>query len=347
MSIKYTPILRWKTGEKNCLVNLSSAVSSQIIPFVEVSPPTVSPTDDEATFEKKLAKLFCSFNTVWENKPFYLYLSDNWYTDTDSPEQVTEIYEDIFKRIDHSGTIPAFDITDEINISNAPNLTKTNGICLRIRGNSFESLSQSLQNYIDNLWIIPQNTDLLLDLTYIDEDIYPKKAALTTVISDIPNISDYRRIIIASCSFPKDISNLRSDAVNEFKRHEATIHKISLDLQNKFSFNYVYADYGPMNLNEVAFVLGMVPNFKIKYSTIDKYLIVKGFSLKKGGLDLSNVVAACNQLVSHSQFSGETFSYGDKIIATTANGTNTKSGNLTNWVGYSFNHHITLIISLL
>lgn len=347
MSIKYTPILRWKTGEKNCLENLSPDVSSKIIPFVEVSPPTVSPTDNEATGEKKLTKLLSSFNTSWENKPFYLYLSDNWYADADSSEQVSEIYEDIFKRINHSGTIPAFDITDEINISNAKNLTDSNGICLRISGNSFESLTQSLQNYIDNLWIIPQNTDLLLDLKYIDEEIYPKKAALTTVISDIPNISDYRRVIISSCSFPKDISNLRSDAVNEFKRHEATIHKISLDLQEKFTFNYVYADYGPMNMDEVAFVLGMVPNFKIKYSTADKYLIVKGLSLKKGGLDLSNVAAACKQLVSHSQYSGETFSYGDKIIATTANGTNPKSGNLTNWVGYSFNHHFTLIVSLM
>lgn len=345
MSVKYIPILRWKTGEKNCLEHLFPDIASQIIPFVEVSPPSDSPTDESG--EKKLAKLISSFNPSWENKPFYLYLSDDWYTGADSPEQISEIYADLFKKINHSRAIPAFDITDEINISNATNLTNANGICLRVSGNNFELLSQSLSNYVANSWITPQNTDLLLDLKYIDEDIYPKKAALTTVISDIPNISDYRRIIIASCSFPKDISNLRSDEINEFSRHETTIHKISLDLQNKFSFNYIYADYGPMNLNEVAFVLGMVPNFKIKYSTADKYLIVKGLSLKKGGLDLSNVVTACKQLVSHAQYSGENFSYGDSIIATTANGTNTKSGNLTNWVGYSFNHHITLIVSLI
>lgn len=351
MSIKYTPILRWKAGEKNCLENLSPNVASQIIPFIEVSSPTISPTvsltDEKITFEKKITKLLSSFNTSWENKPFFLYLSDNWYTDVDSPDQIYKIYEDVFKQISHPGTIPAFNITDEINISNSTNLANTNGICLRIKGNSFELLSQSLQYYINSSWIIPQNTDLLLDLTYIDENIYPQKAALTTVISDIPNISDFRRIIIASCSFPKDISSLRSDYVNEFIRHEATIHKISLDLQKKFDFNYVYSDYGPMNLNEVTFILGMVPNFKIKYSTEDKYIIVKGLSLKKGGLDLPNVVAACKQLVSHPQYSGETFSYGDNIIYAMANGKNTKSGNLTNWVGYCFNHHITLIVSLM
>lgn len=70
--------------------------------------------------------------------------------------------------------------------------------------------------------------------------------------------------------------------MNEFKRHEVSIHKISLDLESKFGFNYVYADYGSMNLNETTFAPYMVPNFKIKYSTADKYLVVKGLSLKKG-----------------------------------------------------------------
>ena len=48
----------------------------------------------------------------------------------------------------------------------------------------------------------------------------------------------------------------------------------------------------------------------------------------------------------HADFSGEAFSYGDKVIADTANGIAIKSGNLTNWVGYSLNHHITLICTL-
>jgi len=345
MNIKYTPILRWKTGEKTCLENLAPDVSSKIIPFVEVSPPTDSSTDEAA--EKKLSKLISSFNTSWENKPFYLYLSNDWYTGADSPSDISDIYEDLFRSVNHPKAIPAFDITDEINISNISNLTTTNGVCLRICGNNFELLKQSLKSYVDSSWITPQSTDLLIDLKYIGEEIYPKKTVLTTAISDIPNIGDYRRIIIASCSFPKDVSLLRSGVVNEFKRYETMIHEISLDLQSKFAFNYVYADYGSMNLSEITFAPYMAPNFKIKYSTSDKYLIVKGLSLKKGGLELSNVATSCKLLVKHPQFSGKSFSYGDNIIAATANGTNAKSGNLTNWVGYSFNHHITLIVSLL
>lgn len=345
MKIKYVPILRWKIGEKNCLENLTTNVASQIIPFIEVSPPSDSSNDEDA--EKKLVKLFSSFNTSWEDKPFYLFLSEDWFSNADSIHQISEIYEDFYRGINHPKAIPAFDIIDEINIRNVTNLSKTNGVCLRISGNNFETLGQTLNDYVTNALITPQSTDLLIDLKYIDEETYPKKAVLTTAISDIANITDYRRVIIASCSFPKDISDLPSYVINEFKRHEVTIHEISTKLQTAFDFNYVYADYGPMNLNEVTFVLGMSPKFKIKYTTKDKYLIIKGDSLKRGGLDLPNVSSCCMQLVNHQQYSGANFSYGDKVISDTANGTNIKGGNLTSWVGYSFNHHITLIVSLL
>lgn len=348
MNIKYTPILRWKTGERKCLENLSPEISSQIIPFIEVAPPTVSSTTtDESAYEKKLKKLISSFNISWEDKLFYLYLSASWYADVYNPDEYFDIYRNLFTLIHHPGAIPAFDINDEINISHAASLENTNGICLRIRVNDFESISQTLQDYIDNLWIIPEETDLLLDLTYIDDEIYPKKAALTTAISDIPNLSNYRRIIIASCSFPKDISNLTSNCISERKRAELAIHQISLNLQRNFTFNYVYADYGPMNLNETPYIIGMSPTFKIKYSTEEKYLIYKGLPLKKGGLDLINIVTACKQLINHPLYSGKSFSYGDGIIDSIVNGTNSKGGNLTNWVEYSFNHHITLIVSLM
>lgn len=345
MLTKYVPILRWKSGEKNCLEKLAPDVADKIIPFIEIFTP--SDSNNEEAAKKKFMKLINSFNTSWTDRPFYLYLTEDWYNGIDSPNQIHEIYRNFYLAVNHPKAIPSFDVMDEINICNLSYFTNIDRICLRVTVNDFEFLKSTLDKYTKNSWIIPQNTDLLIDLKYIDSEIYPKKAALTTVLSDITNISKYRSIIIASCSFPKDVSTLQSNLVNEFTRYEVAIHNIALNLQKTFLFNYVYSDYGPINLNDMMFVIGMTPNFKIKYSTLDKYLVVKGLSLKKGGLDLINVAACCKQLISHPQYLGPTFSYGDKIISDTANGKNIKSGNLTNWVGYSFNHHITLIISLL
>lgn len=343
MTTKFVPILRWKTGEKECLEKLSPQVAESIIPFVEV--PILSDSNSDESAQKKYTKLINSFYEVWKGKPFYLYLTEEWYQDIDSPDQVYELYNEFYNSIDYASAIPSFDVSDEINISNFHK--NSNGICLRISGNNFESIGNTLDSYINSAWINPQSTDLLFDLKYIDEDIYPKKAALTTALSDILNISEFRRVIISSCSFPKDISKVQGNVVNEFTRLEIKIHDIALKLQKTFSFNYIYSDYGSNNLNEAAFIVGMIPNFKIKYTTYDKYLVVKGLSLKRGGLDLVNVANSCKLLVDHPSFSGRDFSYGDEIIYDTANGNNAKSGNLTKWVGYSLNHHITLIVSIL
>ncbi len=346
MKTKYVPILRWKTGEKNCLETLSSEAMQQIIPFIEVFPPSDS-GNNEVSAERKFSKLINSFNHYWNSKPLYLYLSEDWYSTVDNPEQISDIYQNFFASTNHPYAIPAFDILDEINISNLHSSIKSNGICLRVTGNSFASLTTKLNKYTNNGWISPHNTDLLLDLQFVTADTYPKKAVLTAAFSDIPNCSDYRSIIVSCCSFPKDMSKLQSDTLNEFIRYETEIHSVALKLQEHYQCNYIYADYGPMNLDDVAFMPYMVPNFKIKYTTPDKYLIAKGFSLKKGGLDLPNVATCCRQITNHPQYSGEFFSHGDKIISDTAKGIAPSSGNLTNWVGYSFNHHITLILSIL
>lgn len=341
MNKRYVPILRWKSGEKTCLERLTEEISNQITPFVEVPTPSDSQTEEAA--EKKYNKLLTSFNEIWAEKPFYLYLTDDWYDNLDSTEQITNIYKNFFDSIKHPLAIPSFNVSDELNIENISKLSPDFRVCLRISGNEFEYLSSTLDYYIRNGWIVPQKTDLLFDLKYIDEDIYPKKAALTTAIADVTNISEYNSIIISSCSFPKEISSLKTDMVSEFPRYENKINDVAKKLQKAFLFNYIYSDYGPMNLNDTPFVIGMTPNFKIKYTTKDKYLVVKGISLKKGGLDLMNVAKCCKLIYKHADFSGEAFSYGDKVIADTANGIAIKSGNLTNWVGYSLNHHITLI----
>lgn len=345
MKTKYVPILRWKAGEQNCLKNLFPNILDAIIPFIEVSTPTEPSKAENA--EKKYSKLIHSFNTVLPEKPFYLYLTEDWYNDLDDANKIPETFKIFLEDIDHPQAIPAFDLTDELNISNISNLKNENGVCLRVTINSFEYLGEILEQYRKNSWITPETTDLLIDLKYIDKEIYPKKAALATVLTDIIDLTDYRNVIIASCSFPKDVSSLQSNIVNEFPRHESQIHSICLKLQQALSFHYIYSDYGPANLYDTPFIRGMIPNFKIKYSTPDKYLVVKGFSIKKGGLDLINVSACCKLLMTHPQYSGASFSYGDQVIADTASGENKKSGNLTNWVGYSFNHHITLIVSIL
>lgn len=52
MTTKFVPILRWKTGEKECLEKLSPQVAESIIPFVEV--PILSDSNSDESAQKNI-----------------------------------------------------------------------------------------------------------------------------------------------------------------------------------------------------------------------------------------------------------------------------------------------------
>lgn len=345
MNQNYVPILRWKTGEQNCLATLTPEVCDNILPFIELPTPTVSKTPEAA--EKKYVKLINSFNKSWPDRPFFLYLLQEWYSDTNASISRFERYLKIYNEIKHPYAIPAFDISDKDSIIKAADICKKSGLCLRIRISDFEHLDTTLSLYIKQNQIIPELTYLLFDLECIPTENYPQREALNTALSKVANISAFKAVIISSCSFPKDISNAKTNAVTAYPRCEIQIHEKAHALQQQYSFRYLYSDYGPHNIFDTEYIPGMIPNFKIKYTTAKEYLVVKGFSTKKGGLDLSNVALACKALVNHSDFSGAVFSFGDKCIYDIASHILAKSGNLTTWVAYCFSHHITLINSIL
>ena len=145
--------------------------------------------------------------------------------------------------------------------------------------------------------------------------------------------------------FHRVSTGLSKKKIYEYPRNEFIIHDTAKRLANKLGFTYSYSDYGPTDLSDTSFVIGMSPNFKIKYTGFDKYYYIKGIPVKKGGLDFSQVQRACKILYQNSSvFSGESFSWADKKIAEIAEASEEiQTGNLTTWVSYSFNHHITLI----
>lgn len=52
----------------------------------------------------------------------------------------------------------------------------------------------------------------------------------------------------------------------------------------------------------------------------------------------------CGVVSSLKEFRGADYSWGDKKISDLANGIIDSTGNLTNWVSYTYNHHMTFII---
>lgn len=334
--MKYVPILKFKFGEQQALKNLNASISDVICPLFEIHRP------------KAGVNINAQIAACWNNRPFFFYIMPDWYDDCDGINELINNQEEIFSSLckDKNAT-PVLDLS-MLDIITDWSFLPQQGIAVRVRNNEFADIESILNPIFSSSQLKRDTTDLIIDLQYTHpNDLFSKETILKAVIPYIEKISEYRAVIIASCAFPETLPDMDINRIYRFPRTEKEIHAKAKELSLRFNFNYVYSDYGPTNLQEIQFVVGMSPNFKIKYSTKDEYLYIKGISLKRGGLDIGNISALCSTLVNTSDFSGEDFSWADSLIFNLANGTAKSGGNLTTWVSYSMNHHITLISSIL
>ncbi len=336
MQKKYVPILRYKRGELDALLHLDEKVKDNIIPLIEI------PLSALKSLSKK------PINCFWNDRPFFFYFSPEWYTDDDGEEdeQKNAVMLSMCNNI--MGT-PVIDLTylTSDNIQKWKNASQ-NGLCIWLRGNEFAAIEEQLNMLFGAGGLNRNNTDLLLDLQYCFSDsLLDKTYRLKAAFSDLDRASEYRSIIIASCSFPKQLPPMDNNKIYRFQRFETEIYTLALKLSNRFGFNYIYSDYGPNSLEDIQYIQGMSPNFKIKYTTLEHYVYIKGLQIKRGGLDIGNVRALCKILMDSGEFSGENYSWGDNKMYQLAQEVLNSPGNLTTWVSYAMNHHITLMTKIL
>ena len=334
--MKYVPILKFKAGEQQAIKNLDAATSDQICPLFEIHKPK-----DGVNLREQIA-------ACWDNRPFFFYPLPDWYEDCEDINDWFNKKDGIFYSLCKSGNAtPVLDLSMLDAISDWSFLPQQ-GVAIRIRGNEFADVEGTLNPVFSSTPLKRAATDLILDLqNALENDLFSKESVLKGTLPYIDGISEYRSIIISSCSFPEELPQMEVNRIYRFPRTERQIHAKALELAKRFHFTYVYSDYGPASLQEIQFVVGMSPNFKIKYSTKDEYLYIKGISLKYGGLDIKNISTLCTTLVNSGEFFGEDFSWADACIYKLSNNTAKSGGNLTTWVSYSMNHHITLICSIL
>lgn len=332
MPTSYVPILKCKKGEQNALSQLTPGVKANIKPLLEI------PFTDAST-KYPMNEFIQSF---WSTNPFFFYFLPEWYDE--SMECFAEFISlNVESLIANTAGTPVFDLSSLDYIEDW-NSIKKNGIAIRLRNNELGEVTTILNPLFSSGKIARKETDLILDLQNISaNDLFTTRSVLKTVLSELTNANEYHSIIIASASFPKPTPAMETDKIYCFERIEKQIHEFAIELAKDYNFNYIYSDYGTSDNEDVTFVLGMSPNFKIKYSTWEKYLYIKSYSLKKGGLDIQNVQRLTKLLVDSSYFFGAEYSWGDNSIDQIAKKQSLSPGNLTTWVSYSMNHHITLI----
>ena len=328
--MRYVPILRWKKGEQDALANLDDEIKDSIMPVLVIAPG-----------EKITSQFMSKIESCWRDREYYFQLNESWYSEIESENDYYSIFQKFYNGLDKDFAIPVINLS-EINIVSGHKDNFKHGLCIRVQNNEYELVETVLNDFAKTYG--HKNIDLLLDLKHIKmEDLYEKTSLIKATVTDIDNITEYRKIIVASASFPKEMSNIDNHTIYKFQRIEKLIHEKMISIAEKINFNYVYGDYVLSDLSEVEFAPWISPSFKIRYTYKDSYYFIKGKSLKKGGLDYSEVQHCCQLVYNESFYCGVDYSWGDSVINDIAHGNALGTGNLTNWVAYTYNHHMALI----
>lgn len=323
----YVPVLKYKQGEKDALYTLDDKIKDNVLPLIEVTPDTISKFNGVAEF--------------WDDRDYILDVSPEYYH-----ELTTEEYKRILKYCKKEHVIPCVNLLDnEHRISYLSE--NINGIAVRIFLN--EILDDEFDVNFSNLikLISCENTDLIIDLQYIDPRKLNEVIFLTrSVINMLSNLNQFRRIILASNSFPKTL-DVDKDKLTLLPRIESKIYnKVKLQLVKK-DINLIYSDYAVNHWSYFEFIPGMQPSFNIRYTFDDKYVIYKGDTIKRGGLDFDKVKRGCDLLVTSSYYLGDSYSWGDHEIYEKHVKNTNKPGSLTTWRAIGTSHHICHVVKSL
>lgn len=345
----YVPIIKWKEGEQNALGYLRSSTKNEIVPMIVIPLPNKTKTEKK---EKKLKsndelikdgknKLAKSILKSWPDRQCYFLLDDSWYTQFNKSNYSYELYLDFVDfatKISGKLAIPCFNadcFIDNYKHINADN----NHFCIRITTEEITRL-EKLISLLTKL----NDVDLLIDLQYINSNnLESSLFILEQICKSSKFISIFNKVIISSCSFPQSTDNLDKHKLLVLPRYELQVHLKSLELSQRYGFNYIFSDHGPLSIKSIEYTPGMKTSFKLRYTTDDEYLFYIGYTMANGGFAFQNVSQACNVLVNSKSYKGQSFSYGDDKIYKIANNQTTSQGNATSWITNSLNHHIELV----
>ncbi|WP_405175597.1 hypothetical protein MHI27_03530 [Paenibacillus sp. FSL H8-0261] len=332
----YCPILKWKAGEKVALEKLTPSQKSSIIPILEL----VDCGDPE--------RIIGELNLTLKGQPAYL---DTHYCD-DNGSLLKSILE--LAREHDLNYFPVLYYDDLPEYADgllylAKRALFRIPVPEDIDGDNYDSIFKSLVD-----WKKERDTpiDIMLDVNFMDGKVQAstKLSELKTVIrSHVLNCDCIEYVIIASTSFPEDLSGLASGEDTFIERYEIKIFN-KLFIEPEFSLikdRLRMSDYGVTRFTDTdldfsRMKYGILP--KARYTLQDKYWILKGKKDRTTKIMIRGHKEIALEIYRSPYYYGESFSYGDLDLKERALGENGKGpGNNTSWVTIAANHHIVAV----
>lgn len=331
MSITYFPILKWKKGEQGALNHL--LVEKQcFIPIIELY--------DDLSPQEFLTQLESCYSG-----PVYV---DTISIDDDSRSRIKD-FADLAAKLGNEvfPLIYPSDISQEANF--CENFSRF-AIKLSIPEDYDGESNIQILTGAKRKKAPDQIVDVILDAGEIlsrpeaNQSFVNYKNTLDTLLSDSNWIN---KIAVCLTSFPVSLS-IDSGCNAEFDRFDFGVFCALLSRYK--NEHLAFSDYGVTKFTETELDFSRMrygPLPKIKYTTPDKYICLKGQKARRPGEHNRTYLDMAKEIAASGYFSGRDFSYGDKAIYEKATAQDVRPGGPTNWVEYNANHHMALVVSQL
>lgn len=222
-------------------------------------------------------------------------------------------------------------------------------LCLRIQKEDFEIFSDMKANIsliLKKYNVGPENCDIVLDLEnhpeYMENEHFED---IFEVVLNFPYLNDWRTFTLAGGSFPQSLKSVEVGSYSIFPRKEWILWKMLIEkFGAEIARQIAFGDYGIQNYSfGNSYVSGPRNIYvNLRYTFGDNIIAFKKGDWKdKGGIKFNEI---CRELVGMKEFSGETFSQGDKYIYDCSlNRRILKKPEFWREVGFS--HHFTLAVN--
>ncbi|MCC8434211.1 beta family protein [Brevibacillus sp. M2.1A] len=345
----YVPILKWKQGEQKAIELLPLTVKQGLTPLLEI-PPIDWDFENEApkkTIDEHLANVSETLSRSWGlDRPLYLDL--NFIESNERMASGQHPLGYIFNqlRTDGINAIPVTgtnrDSAYQIEVISVHQRDQL-GICIRLTEEDFDDLQVNIDSLLTTLGVDTTEIDLVIDYKYVNPNDRTRTALfISGLINGLPYLNSWRNLILCGTAFPKDLSDVGSNTIDQIERSEWIIWK-RLIQTNRVNRTLTFGDYAianPEPFEADPRLIRMSAN--IRYTGDDKFIIFKGRDLRKYGHNQYYQLAA--QAVAHQEYKGAGFSAGDHYIQEVAN-QSTTPGNPATWRRAGTNHHLTLVVN--
>ncbi|CAI2528655.1 Uncharacterised protein [Serratia ficaria] len=359
VGISYVPILKTKRAEFSAISQLTQGVKSKFIPLFEVEPVPLDPETDtpDKTYNNHLndfgKKLIAPCSEIYMIYLDGLLIEEQFISPGDAYPITNAVNQ---ARAAGLHVVPVSSPTRSINYLREIDNLVQGEVCLRLTVTDLAN-PQLISSYISHLNISNNDIDIVIDLrdTISEGSLQSgqSKTLAVGLINNLHNLNSYRRVILAGGSFPVDLSQI-SIGVYSQTRSEWILWQ-QLHQSGELTREVIYSDYGVQHPDYTRLATRFPSvSASVRYTGDDDFWVFRGRKANQYGYDQYG--AHSQAIVSHHEYSGPTFSAGDKEIYDYAKVYTQylqsqdpahKFGSAEVWRKIGQNHHITKVVEQL